>query len=244
MLSYYEAQIRHRHIKLRLATEATPEFINGFNPDAVIFATGVKFSIPDIPGIDGSKGSDICFADEALAGDHVVGKNVVVVGGGGTGLETAIWAAELGAINSDIAHFLSFYELIPQEEIMKRWLKGNRNVTIIDVLPRLATNVGRTTRGYLIGISRKLQINSILGAEITKFDGNSIEYKLEDKTHTMDDVDTFILATGVKSNTDLYEKVKATNPSYKLFNIGDSKEPRTMMEAIHEGFETAYNLDK
>jgi hypothetical protein len=29
-----------------------------------------------------------------------------------------------------------------------------------------------------------------------------------------------------------------------MFNIGDSKEPRTMMEAIHEGFETAYNLDK
>ncbi|MFX1454450.1 MAG: FAD-dependent oxidoreductase [Promethearchaeota archaeon] len=249
MIRYYEAQIRHRHIKLRLATEVTPEFIKDFNPDAVIFATGVKFSIPDIPGIDGSRRSDICFADEALAGDHVVGKNIVVVGGGGTGLETAIWAAELGAINSDIAHFLSFYELIPQEEIMKRWLKGNRNVTIIDVLPRLATNVGRTTRGYLIGISKKLQINEILNAEITKFEGKSMEYKIKDtekgeETHTMDDVDTFILATGVESNTDLYEKVEAMNPSFKMFNIGDSKEPRTMMEAIHEGFEVAYNLDK
>ncbi|MHA2034980.1 MAG: oxidoreductase [Promethearchaeota archaeon] len=249
MLSYYKAQIRHRHIKLRLATEATPEFINELNPDAVIFATGVKLSTPDIPGIDGSNGSDICYADEALAGDHVVGKNVVVVGGGATGLETAIWAAELGAINSDIAHFLSFYELIPQEEIIKRWLKGNRKVTIIDVLPRLATNVGRTTRGYLIGISRKLQIDSIMNAEITKFEGNSMQYKVkvsdqEEETHTMDNINTFILATGVKSNTDLYEKVKATNPSYKMFNIGDSKEPRTMMEAIHEGFETAYNLDK
>lgn len=249
MLRYYEAQIRHRHIKLRIATEATPEFINAFNPDAVIFATGVKFSIPDILGIDGSKGSDICFADEALAGDHVVGKNVVVVGGGGTGLETAIWAAELGAINSDIAHFLSFYQLIPQEEIMKRWLKGNRNVTIIDVLPRLATNVGRTTRGYLIGISQKLQINTILGAEITKFEGKSLEYKIKtseeiEEIKTIENVDTFILATGVKSNTDLYDNIKASNPSYKIFNIGDSKEPRTMMEAIHEGFQIAYNLDK
>ncbi|MFW9880839.1 MAG: FAD-dependent oxidoreductase, partial [Candidatus Thorarchaeota archaeon] len=170
-------------------------------------------------------------------------------GGGGTGLETAIWAAELGAIDSDIAHFLSFYELIPQKEILKRWLKGNRNVTIIDVLPRLATNVGRTTRGYLIGISMKLQINSILNAEITKFQGLSIEYKIKspdqgEETHTIDNVDTFILATGVMSNNDLYEKVKAMNPSFKIFNIGDCKEPRTMMEAIHEGFETAYNLDK
>ncbi|MFX1488096.1 MAG: FAD-dependent oxidoreductase [Promethearchaeota archaeon] len=248
MISYYEAQIRHRYIQLRLATEATLEFINDFNPDAVIFATGVKFSIPGIPGIDGSTGSDICFADEALAGNHVVGKNVVVIGGGGTGLETAIWAAELGAINSDIAHFLSFYELIPQEEILKRWLKGNRNVTIIDVLPRLAPEVGRTTRGYLIGISMKLQIKSILGAEITKFEGKSLEYKIktedQEEINTLDNIDTFILATGVKSNTDLYDKVKATNPPYKIFNIGDSKEPRTMLEAIHEGFETAYNLDK
>ncbi|MFX1365586.1 MAG: FAD-dependent oxidoreductase [Promethearchaeota archaeon] len=249
MIRYYEAQIHHRHIKLRLATEATPEFINDFNPDAVIFATGVKISIPDIPGIDGSNGSDMCSAEEALAGNHVVGKNVVVVGGGATGLETAIWAAELGAINSDIAHFLSFYELIPQEEIIKRWLKGNRNVTIIDVLPKLAMNVGRTTRGYLIGISKKLQIKEILNVEIIKFEGNSIEYRINipdqgQEIHTIDNVDTFILATGVKSNTDLYEKIKSTNPSFKLFNIGDSKEPRTMLEAVHEGFEVAYNLDK
>lgn len=249
MIRYYEAQIHHRNIKLHLATEATPEFIKKFNPDAVIFATGVKLSIPDIPGIDGSNGSDICFAEDALAGDHVVGKNVVVVGGGATGLETAIWTAELGAINSDIAHFLSFYELIPQEEIIKRWLKGNRNVTVIDVLPKLAMNVGRTTRGYLIGISKKLQIKEILNAEITKFEGKTIEYKIQipeqgQETRTIDNVDTFILATGVKNNTDLYEKVKATNPSFKMFNIGDSKEPRTMLEAIHEGFEAAYNLDK
>ncbi|MFW9988376.1 MAG: FAD-dependent oxidoreductase [Candidatus Odinarchaeota archaeon] len=249
MIRYYEAQIHHRNIKLHLATEATPEFIKELSPDAVIFATGVKLSIPDIPGIDGSNGSDICFAEVALAGDHVVGKNVVVVGGGATGLETAIWAAELGAINSDIAHFLSFYDLIPQEEIIKRWLKGNRNVTVIDVLPKLAMNVGRTTRGYLIGISKKLQIKEILNAEITKFEGKTIEYKIQipkqgQETRTIDNVDTFILATGVKSNTDLYEKVKATNPSFKMFNIGDSKEPRTMLEAIHEGFEAAYNLDK
>ena len=88
-----------------------------------------------------------------------------------------------------------------------------------------------------------------MNAEITKFEGNSMEYKTKspdqgEETHSFDNVDTFILATGVKSNTDLYEKVKATNPSYKMFNIGDSKEPRTMLEAIHEGFETAYNLDK
>ena len=41
-----------------------------------------------------------------------------------------------------------------------------------------------------------------------------------------------------------FDKVKASNPSYKTYMIGDSKEPRTFMEAIHEGFQTAYNLDR
>ncbi|MHA1395792.1 MAG: oxidoreductase, partial [Promethearchaeota archaeon] len=93
ILLYYKNQIEHLKIDVRLNTEATIEFINDFKPDAVIFATGVKFSIPQIEGINGELGSNICFADEALAGDYPIGKNVVVVGGAATGIETAIWAA-------------------------------------------------------------------------------------------------------------------------------------------------------
>ncbi|MHA1727626.1 MAG: oxidoreductase [Promethearchaeota archaeon] len=248
IIKFYKDQIHHREIDLKLGVEATPELIKDLNPDAVIFATGAYFDIPNIPGIDGSQGSNICFADDALNGDYPVGKNVVVVGGGGTGIETAIWAAELGSITSDISHFLHFYDLLPHEEIMSRWMKGNRNVTVIEMLPKLATNLGRTTRGYIIGIARKLKINMITSAIVKKFEKDSVDYtvKIEDNEEekTLKGIDTFILATGVKPNTDLYEKVKSTNPSYKIFNIGDSKEARTCLEAIHEGFVTAYNLDK
>ena len=87
-----------------------------------------------------------------------------------------------------------------------------------------------------------------MGATINKFEGKTLEYTLKidetEESKVLENVDTFVLATGVKSNTDLYEKVKASNPSFKMFNIGDSKEPRTMLEAIHEGFQAAYNLDK
>ena len=93
-----------------------------------------------------------------------------------------------------------------------------------------------------------MEINTITSATINKFDGNTLEYTLKieesEEDKKIDNVDTFILATGVTSNSDHYEKVKASNPSYKIFNVGDSKEPRTMAEAVHEGFEVAYNLDK
>jgi 2,4-dienoyl-CoA reductase (NADPH2) len=244
IMDYYSAQIDHLGINLQLGTEADVKLISKYNPDAVIFASGVKYVIPDIPGIDGSLGSEIYLADKILEGDYPIGKNVVVLGGSATGMETAIWAAELGALNSEVAKFISFYELLPQEEVFKRWLKGNRNVTVMDLLPKLGMSIGRTTRGFLIGQLTKLGIDTILDVKITKFEGKTIEYEQGGEKKKLNGIDTTILATGVEPNSDLYEKLKETNPSYKVYRIGDCKNPRTMMEAIHEGFEAAYELDK
>ncbi|KKN45806.1 hypothetical protein LCGC14_0679340 [marine sediment metagenome] len=248
IIKYYKAQIKHRNIDLQLNTEASLEKINELEPDVVIFATGVKFAIPDIPGIDGSLGSTLYFADDVLTGDYHVGKNVVVVGGSATGMETALWVADLGALDSEIARFISIYDLIPREEVFSKWLRGNRNVTIIEKLPKLGLNLGRTTRGFMIGHTMKMGIKTITNANITKFEGKTVEFELEGKKNTLDDIDTFILATGVQPNTDLYDKVIASNPSYKIYRVGDcndkKKDKRNMMDAIHEGYQTAYNLDK
>jgi 2,4-dienoyl-CoA reductase (NADPH2) len=240
IVTYYKAQIDHLNIDLQLGVEATEELINEYHPDAVIFATGVKYSIPEIPGIDGSLGSTIYAAEDVLFGKYPVGKNIVVVGGSATGMETAIWAAELGALDSEVARFIALYELIPKDEIFNRWLKGNRNVTLIEMLPKLGLNVGRTTRGFLIGHIMKLGINIITNANITKFEGKTVEFNHAGESKSLDNIDTFILATGVKPNTKLHDKIKASNPFYKIYKIGDCKKARTMMEAIHEVFKTAF----
>ncbi len=100
----------------------------------------------------------------------------------------------------------------------------------------------------MIGHTMKMGIKTITGANITKFEGKSVEYELEGEKNTLDNIDTFILATGVQPNTDLFDKAEASNPSYKIHRVGDCKDKdkkkRTMLDAIHEGFQTAYNLDK
>ncbi len=242
--TYYTNQIIHLPINIKLGFEATPEFVKKYNADIVICATGVKFSIPPIPGIDGSLGSDVCFADDALAGDHPIGQNVVVVGGAATGVETAIWAARLGSLTPDVAYFLSFYQAIPQDDIMKKWFRGPRKVTILELLPRIGTSIGRSTRWTMLDEIKHLGIDVITNARITKFEGKSVYYTHKDEEKSLDDVDTFILATGVKPNRDLYNKLKEMNLSAKIRRIGDCKKPRTLMEAIHEGYKIAYNIDK
>lgn len=244
IITYYEDQIKHYDIDVRLNTEANPELINSLEPDVVIVATGVKYAIPKIDGIDGSNGSDICFADDALAGDHPVGQRVVVVGGAATGVETAIWAARLGAFTSEQAHFLSFYNALPRDEVFKRWFRGPRKVTILELLPKIGKSIGKSSRWVMLDEVKNLDIDVITNANIQKFDGDSISYTVSDDEtlKSIDGVDTFILATGVKPNKDLYRKLKKSKPGYKLKKIGDCKKPRTMLDAIHEGFRTAFKI--
>ncbi len=244
MYDYYKDQIQRVPLQVKYGMEVTPEIVKEYNPDAVIVATGVKFSIPPIPGIDGSLGSDICFADEALVGDHPVGKNVVVVGGAATGTEVAIWAQRLGAMTPDVAHFLYTYKALPLEEIMKKWSRGPRRVTIIEMLPRIGNSIGKSTRWTMLDEVKHLGIDVITNATITKFEGKSVHFTHNNEEKTIGNIDTFILATGVRPNQDLYNQLKKMNMQAKVYRIGDCKKPRTLLEAVHDGYKVAYNLDK
>jgi len=58
------------------------------NPDKVIIATGAKAIIPDIPGIHGP---NVVLAEDVLRGRSDTGMDVLVVGGGMIGSETAAY---------------------------------------------------------------------------------------------------------------------------------------------------------
>lgn len=106
----------------------------------------------------------------------------------------------------------------------------------IDTLPKLGMSIGRTSRGFLIGQLKMLGIATILNANIKKFEGRILEYEQESESKMLENVDIFILATGVKPNDSLFNKVKESNPSFKLFKIGDCKEPRTCWKQYMKAF--------
>ena len=86
MLEYYKKQIARLGIDLRLSTTADVAAIKAVNPYAVVIAAGSVEWAPPIPGV---RENSISVRDALVSPPEIKGKNVVVLGGGATGLETA-----------------------------------------------------------------------------------------------------------------------------------------------------------
>ena len=112
-------------------------------------------------------GCDVCWADDALAGNALIGKRVVVVGGAATGIEVALWAARKGAMDPQMARFLAFYDALPKEEAITRTFRGDREVCLIEMLPKIGNSVGKSTRWVFLDKLAKLGVTVITNARIT-----------------------------------------------------------------------------
>lgn len=108
LIDYYERQLRRWNVEVHLSTEATPEILKAMEPYAVFLATGTNEVVPGrIPGIT----EEIVVKVRDILEDkpHIKNKNIVIIGGGMTGMETA--------------HYLA--------------LKDN-DVTVVEMLPKKA----------------------------------------------------------------------------------------------------------
>ena len=86
------AELEKAGVKVCLNTAGTLNTVKENGAEAVFIATGGKAVVPGIPGIEKA-----VTAEDVLAGRKTVkGENIVVVGGGVTGLETAEWLGTLG----------------------------------------------------------------------------------------------------------------------------------------------------
>ena len=88
------ARLSKTRAEVRLNTEVTPELIDKYQPDAVIVATGATPIIPPIPGIDGK--NVVTAAEVEGMSSEELGENIVVLGGGLVGCETAIHLGKEG----------------------------------------------------------------------------------------------------------------------------------------------------
>lgn len=92
------AQLDKNGVRVELNTAPTPDDIRSAGFDAVLAATGVTFDLPSgIKGLRDESGTPLyptCF--DVFGRESDLGKNVVIVGGSETGMETAMYLAENG----------------------------------------------------------------------------------------------------------------------------------------------------
>jgi thioredoxin reductase/2,4-dienoyl-CoA reductase-like NADH-dependent reductase (Old Yellow Enzyme family) len=90
---YLIRQVKKTGVDVQLNTAATPEMIKGKGYDAVITALGAE---PVRSRISGGDAKNVLQGMEVYGREQELGKNVVFIGGGEWGVETAIYIAEKG----------------------------------------------------------------------------------------------------------------------------------------------------
>jgi len=93
-LDYLERRVRKLGVTLELGKEFTTDTLESDKPDVVIVASGALPRFPDWKGIEKSGALSV---DEVLSKRaDLLGRRVLVVGGGGVGAETADFLSEKG----------------------------------------------------------------------------------------------------------------------------------------------------
>ncbi len=211
LLDYYEKEISDRSIDVRFNLEITPEkadeLIKSESYDAVVLAVG---GIPARPPISGIDGSNVFIAEQVMVhpADFAVGNTVNIIGAGKVGMEAAWMLSEMGKT-------VRIFEMIPRDKIMA------------DDHP--------TTRSALFHRMDEHNIEVYGGAQVTAIHGDGIDVRINGEQIHFDG-DSVLLASGYKRNESLFEHLQRTGPAGKVFEIGDAKEARGLVGAIHDGY--------
>lgn len=101
-------------IDVRLNTPATIENVLAEKPDAVIIAGG---STPILPKFKGAETNNVLWVGDAYKGLSCIGENVLIVGAGNTGAETALSLTKDGKK-------VTLVDMMPEDKIRPQWSVG------------------------------------------------------------------------------------------------------------------------
>jgi 2,4-dienoyl-CoA reductase-like NADH-dependent reductase (Old Yellow Enzyme family)/thioredoxin reductase len=208
LVDYFNDQLNKLDVKVELGKEATAENISKMNPEVLIWAAGAKQIAPKISGLDRTK---TVSAIDVLSDRATVGDNVVIIGGDGTGCETANFLAD-----------------------------QRKKVTIIEILPQVLSKEGTIIQMRLLDELGRKNVEILTGItyEGSSPDGPRIK-TAEGEIRTLK-ADTYVLATGAKSNSELIPTLK--NKFKNVHIIGDAVQPRRIRDAIVEGFNLGHQI--
>ena len=208
LLRYLVGQLDKLGVERKRGVKVTAAMVEEARPDVVLVATGAKPWVPPIPGVERE---EVVTAWDVLGGREV-GRRVLVVGGGLTGLETAEFLAEQG-----------------------------KEVVVVEMLKRVGADMGGTVRWHLMNRTKKLNINTFVSTQIKEIRPHGVVVVSRNGAEeTWDAFDTIVLACGVRPKDELSKQIQGKVK--EVYVIGDASKARRGLEAIRSGSDIGRKL--
>ena len=175
LILFLQKQAEKYHVHFHLNTDATMDTVRDLDPDVVVVATG---STPLFPTVPGMRSNMVVSAPDVLATRHLARKKTVVVGGGATGCEVALYLAESGS-----------------------------PVTLIEALPRIGMQLESMTRKVLLKTMREKNVQIHTGCSLKVIEENGIVMNKNGKESSIE-AERVVIAIGCRSDDTFYNAIK------------------------------------
>jgi len=215
LLAWYRRQLEKLNVDVRLNTAADAGAVKGY--DEVIVATGASPRKLRLPGLDDPR---VVEAVEYLNGTKEVGQNVVIIGGGLTGVEIAYDLALKGKKPSIV-------EMLPD----------------ILLVPGLSAANSNMLREIVRYYEMPVYANTAL-AGTSDEGGFRVRVKEKDAVEERAlEADSCILSVGYVPSHPLADDLAAGGyDPERIHVIGDARAVGNLMSVIHEAYEISYAL--
>ncbi len=234
--------IKASGIELRMNTTVTPSLAQEIKPDVIIAAFGARPVVPKIPGIDGE---NVLSAEYTYMHAENTGRRVLILGGGLSGIELAIYLAGLGRGVSimEMANSLNFSGNVVHSMAINNEIK-RLGIDIITSTKALEIN-DRGVLGEYVGDSfspaplcqtiEKGILQSVITAGGTNAPseiGARLQYE----------ADTVIYALGQVPLRDEASALRGCAPLF--YQIGDCVEPKNIYAANSAAYTIARDIGR
>ncbi len=196
-------------VEIRTNIEVNESMIEAGKPDVVILAIGAGKATCPAEGINSAV---VCDAWQILDGEVKPKNNIVIIGGGLVGMETADFLCE----------------------------KGIKDITLVEMLPASPV-LPFAAHGYMLHKRlRAAGIKLLFGTTVKRIAEGSVVVTQNGEDRKLEPVGQVIVAIGVTPRSTLKDML--IRQGIRHFIVGDANTPRRIIEATTEGAKAAWEI--
>lgn len=181
-VAWQETMLSTYFVEVRLNTEADAGLIDALHPDIIFDASGSAPLTPPIPGLNTAKW---VFAQDILAGTYSPGNQVLVIGGGLVGAETA------------------------------EYLASHRcKVHLVELQDKIAPDCEPGPRHFLLNQLQSSGVALYPSTKLTSIQQDTIHYETQGSQGILTKIDQVVLAAGLKPSTAVSRHLAHITPTF------------------------------